>query len=78
MRLELMFYLVALSGLLAIGMVNVNALKNTVVGKTPEGFHRADAVELMEALCLLNEGLRCPDPYRLPNYEQQLEQETTQ
>lgn len=43
------------------------------VRKPSETFRRIDAVELMEAMCLLNAplNLRCPDPYELPNYHAQ-------
>ncbi len=42
-------------------------LDKRVVGRTPEGFHRADALELCEALADVN-GLVCPSPYELPRY----------
>lgn len=48
---------------------SVVRLQGQIVGKSPEGFHRTDAVELMEALCLMNDRLRCPDPYQLPRFE---------
>jgi hypothetical protein len=60
---------------LILALWNVWHLSNKVVGKTPEGFHRVDAVELMEMLCLMNKDLRCPDPYQAPNYQRRLIQE---
>lgn len=54
--------------LLAVTMIAVWRIDNRIVGISPEGFHRIDAVELMEALCLMNDVLRCPDPYALPGY----------
>ncbi len=58
-----------LGGLVAL---SVTRLQDQVVGRSPEGFHRADAAELMEQLCLSNAGLRCPNPYRLPRYQDAL------
>ena len=36
--------------------------------ESPEDFKRTDVVELMEALCLMNPEMRCPNPYTLPGY----------
>jgi len=68
MRIELLLYLTGLTVLLWVGIVNVIGLSQQVVGKTPEGFHRADAAELMQALCDMNRDLTCPDAYALPHY----------
>lgn len=51
-----------------VGLRETALLRAKVLGDTPEFFRRVDAVELMEALCLMNKGLRCPDPYDLPRY----------
>lgn len=44
-----------------------------LVGRTPEGFHRADMAEWCEAFEKANRfaGVTCPDPYKLPNYVRQ-------
>jgi hypothetical protein len=62
---------ILLFSLVVSGMASVAHLQGTVVGKTPEGFHRVDAVELMEQLCLLNKDMQCPDPYTLPRFTRQ-------
>jgi len=74
MRIELLLYLTGLTVLLWVGIVNVVGLNHQVVGRTPEGFHRADATELMQVMCEMNPGLTCPDPYALPNYFEMIEQ----
>lgn len=51
----------------------VEQIQSQVVGRTPEGFHRTDAQELLDALCAANPALRCPNAYRLPNYLRQTE-----
>ena len=49
------------------------AFDTTVVGRTPEGFHRKDMAEWCEAFEKANRftGVTCPDPYRLPGYGRQ-------
>lgn len=44
----------------------LNETKSMVVGKTPEGFHRKDALELVE--CLQTRPADACDPYNLPGY----------
>lgn len=66
-----LIWLVVLS-LVLFDVAALMNLSNRVVGKTPEGFHRADAAEIMELLCRSNPGLRCPDPYATPLYKDKL------
>lgn len=61
----------------ALGAYNIgilhqtkNQLQQQVVGKTPEGFHRADALQFCEALEEANVSFTCVDPYTLPNYSE--------
>ena len=46
------------------------AFDERVVGRTPEGFHRADMREWCEAFAEANRqtGIVCPDPYGLPGF----------
>ena len=46
------------------------AFDATVVGRTPEGFHRNDMREWCQAFAEANRGrgIICPDPYTLPGF----------
>lgn len=46
------------------------AFDDRVVGRTPEGFHRADMREWCQAFAEANwgKGIACPNPYELPGY----------
>lgn len=44
------------------------AFDTTVVGRTPEGFHRKDMREWCEAFMRANPDIVCPDPYGLPGF----------
>lgn len=71
------FYTISIftiSVLLAVTMLVVWRVDGSYVGHSPEGFQRLDAMELMEALCLMNDDMRCPDPYALPRYEYRQQQ----
>jgi hypothetical protein len=39
-----------------------------LVGRTPEGFHRRDADELVRELCRTAKIKPCPNPYKLPGF----------
>lgn len=67
-NIVLLWCFVVLGFVIVFGVwANLNFIQQRTVPKE-ETFRREDAVELMEALCLMNKDLRCPDPYQLPGY----------